>query len=35
VTVDTIQFPAIVHNNGLLITCNDGTKVNTKYDIIY
>lgn len=28
VTVDTLQIPAIVHNKGLLITCNDGLKVN-------
>jgi len=28
VTVDTLKIPAIVHNNGLLITCNDGLKVN-------
>lgn len=29
VTIDTLQIPAIVHDNGLLITCNDGLKVNT------
>lgn len=28
VTVDTLQIPAIIHNDGLLICCNDGLKVN-------
>lgn len=28
VTVDTLQIPAVVHDNGLLITCGDGVKVN-------
>ncbi|XP_026809578.1 cytosolic 10-formyltetrahydrofolate dehydrogenase [Rhopalosiphum maidis] len=28
VTVDTLQIPAIVHDKGLLITCNDGLKIN-------
>lgn len=34
VTVDTLQTPAVVHDNGLLITCNDGLKVNTVLLII-
>lgn len=28
VNIDELQTPAIVHDNGLLITCNDGLKVN-------
>lgn len=33
ITVDTLQNSAIVHDNGLLITCNDGLKVNSNYSI--
>lgn len=28
VNIDSLQIPAIVHDNGLLITCNNGLKVN-------
>lgn len=28
VAVDTLKTPAIIHDNGLLIICNDGLKVN-------
>jgi len=27
VTIDNLQIPAVVHDNGLLIMCNDGVKV--------
>lgn len=35
VNIDSLQIPAIVHDNGLLITCKDGVKVKVILLIIY